>query len=100
MSERDLEAEYFAREEREKLSRLKAQSDAEAAKAAKEERAKLHHHKCGKCGGDMETHPFRGVEIEICPGCGAVLLDSGELETLAGEDEGGMLSSLFSVFKR
>ena len=32
----------------------------------------------------MEPKIFQGVEIDICPSCGAVLLDPGELEELAG----------------
>ena len=43
----------------------------------------------------METKLFKGVEIEICPNCGAVLLDPGELEQLAGKDESSFFASLF-----
>jgi hypothetical protein len=100
MSERDLEEEYFAKEDREKLAKLKAKQEAEAAAKARIARKEAHFNKCGKCGADMDTHPFRGVEIEICPECGAVLLDNGELEKLAGTDEGGMLSKMLSIFNR
>ena len=89
------EEEYFhklAQEQLNKLREVAAIEDAEAAaKAAKE----LHFHKCGKCGTDMETKLFKGVEIEICPNCGAVLLDPGELEQLAGNDESGFFAGLF-----
>lgn len=96
MSERDLEEEYFAREDREKLAKLKAKADAEAAEKALADRKVLHHHKCGKCGAGMNTRPFRGIEIEICGECGAVLLDPGELEQLAGEDQGGVMRGLLN----
>ena len=99
MPERDLEEEHFAKLDREKLAKLKAKQDAEADQQAAADRKALHFHKCGKCGDDMDTKPFRGVEIEICRACGAVLLDPGELETLAGEDQGGVLKGLFSMFK-
>lgn len=98
MPERDLEEEHFAKLDREKLAKLKAKQEAEEAAQALAARKELHHHKCGKCGADMDTHPFRGVEVEICPECGAVLLDNGELEKLAGDDQGGILSGLFSAF--
>lgn len=98
MPERDLEEEHFAKLDREKLAKLKAKQEAEAAEKAATTRKELHFNKCGKCGSDMQTHPFRGVEIEICGSCGAVLLDPGELETLAGEDQSGFFSSLFSSF--
>jgi Zn-finger nucleic acid-binding protein len=42
--------------------------------------------KCGKCGGDLSSRLFKGVEIDICADCGAVLLDPGELEQLAGQE--------------
>jgi hypothetical protein len=100
MSERDLEAEHFAKLDREKLAKLKAKQQAEAAAMAAEELRQLHHHRCGKCGTAMDTHPFRGVEIEICPACGAVLLDNGELETLAGQDQTGIVAGLFGLFSK
>ena len=100
MSERDLEEEYFAKEDREKVAKLKAKWQAEAAAAALIERRDLHFNKCGKCGAGMNTVPFRGVEIEICSECGAVLLDPGELEELAGKDKGGILTGMFSIFSK
>lgn len=97
MSERDLEEEHFAKLDREKLAKLKAKWEEEAAAKALQERRDLHFNKCGKCGADMKTEAFRGVEIEICPECNAVLLDPGELEQLAGEDQTGVLASLFGM---
>lgn len=98
MSERDLEEEYFAKREREKLAALKADLDQEAASRAVEERRELHYHRCGKCGDAMVTKGYRGVEIEVCPTCGAVLLDPGELQQLAGEDRSGVLKGMLSFF--
>lgn len=92
------EKEYFAKLEQEKKGKLKADLQAKADVAAKEECKQLHWHKCGKCGFDMQTQPFRGVEIEVCGRCGAVLLDAGELEALAGKDHGGIIAAIFSAF--
>ena len=98
MSERKQEEEYFARQDREKLAKLKAE-EAEAARLAEAEALRqLHHHRCGKCGNPMTTHPFRGVAIEGCGHCGAVLLDRGELESLAGQDQSGLLSGFVALF--
>ena len=91
----DSEQEYFHRLEQEKLEKIKADADAEAATTAAGEAKALHFHKCGKCGNDMDTVLFKGVEIERCGSCGAVLLDPGELEQLAGEDESGFFAGLF-----
>ena len=90
------EEEYFHKLAQEQLAKLREVAAIEDAKDAAEAALKLHFHKCGKCGADMKTEIFKGVEIERCPTCGAVLLDPGELEQLAGKDESGFFSSLFS----
>lgn len=97
---KDPEAEYFARLDKEKKEALAAQVAAEKAQADKEERKRLHHMKCGKCGGDFAPQAFRGVTIDLCGDCGSVLLDPGELEQLAGKDESGALAGLVRFFKK
>ncbi|MEN0064159.1 MAG: zf-TFIIB domain-containing protein [Myxococcota bacterium] len=92
------EDEYFHKLDQEAKARLRAKLDAEMSEKEAEERKKLHFHKCGKCGTDMQTLIFRGIEIESCPNCGAVLLDPGELQTLAGEDQTATFRSFFSMF--
>lgn len=92
------EDEYFHREEQEKLARLKAAAVAEEAAAALKARKDAHFHKCGKCGADMATELFKGVEIEICGECGGVLLDAGELQALAGRDESSALQTIGDLF--
>ena len=91
----DHEDEYFHREDQAKLDKLRGKVSAENAETEAEAKKALHFHKCGKCGTDMDTMLFKGVEIEKCPGCGAVLLDPGELEELAGSDESGFFAGLF-----
>ena len=100
MSEKghDAEAEYFARIDRENKERLARQVADEKAAAAAAERKALHAGKCGKCGGGLQARNFRGVEIDVCGDCGAVLLDPGELEQLAGRDESSVVASLASFF--
>lgn len=92
------ENKYFEKLEAEKRARLakelKAQREAEVLAARKA----AHWLRCGKCGADMATHVFRGVEIEVCPDCGAVLLDQGELEALAGQDKSGVFQHLRELF--
>ncbi len=92
------EDEYFARLEAEKKARLaSALADKDAEKHSAELREQ-HFHRCGKCGQEMVTTHFKGVEIEVCPSCGAVLLDPGELQQLAGEERHGLLQGIASVF--
>ena len=90
------EEEYFLKLRTEQLAKLRAVADIEDAEAAAEAAKELHFHMCGKCGKNMETTLFRGVEIERCT-CGAVLLDPGELEILAGKDESGFFTELFGL---
>ena len=100
MSEKghDAEAEYFARQDRENKERLARQLAEERAVTEAAERRALHAGHCGKCGGTLVSRAFRGVEIDVCGGCGAVLLDPGELEQLAGKDESGVVGALAAFF--
>jgi rubrerythrin len=93
-----LEEDYFQKLESEAKARLKDKLEADLSRLELEEKKKLHYHMCGKCGSEMETKAFRGIEIEICPTCGAVLLDPGELHDLAGADQTSVFSSFFSMF--
>ncbi len=94
-----VEEEYFARLDKEQSAKMREILAIEKAKSAREERQKLHYMRCGKCGGEMNTHAFRGVDVDICGECGAVLLDPGELQTLAGEDQSGVLDGIKQLFR-
>ncbi len=92
------EDEYFAKLEAEKKARMatllgRADATEEAARLKD-----LHFNHCGKCGHSMLTSHYKGVEIEVCPHCGAVLLDPGELQQLAGEEHHGLLRGIAHVF--
>lgn len=97
-AKRTAEEEYFAKMNLENEAKLAAEVAAEKAKAERAQQKALHHLRCGKCGGELHTKEYRGVQIDICADCGAVLLDQGELETLAGHDESGVIAGLKSLF--
>ena len=90
------EEEYFHKLDQKAKAQMRAELEAESTAEELEKRRALHFFKCGKCGADMKTTTFRGVEIEVCESCGAVLLDPGELETLAGNDSVPTLRSLLA----
>lgn len=95
------EEEYFAREEAEKLYRLHKDKMKEHDSAKMSADKAAHWMKCGKCGYDLQTISWRNVEIDKCFRCGAILLDDGELEKLAGkEDAGQFVSSFLGIFKK
>lgn len=95
---RDPEEEYFLRLDQEKKAELARQLAEEKAAQERAQAKALHHQHCGKCGGRLAPTEFRGVEIDVCQQCGAVLLDPGELEQLAGRDESGTIARLAALF--
>ena len=95
------EEEFFAREEAEKLHRLHHEKlkSSDAAKA--DEEKTLHWMKCPKCGYGLETIKWRNHDVEKCFRCGAVVLDAGELEALAGSEHAeGFLATFSTLFKK
>jgi uncharacterized protein len=90
----DKEQEYFIAKE---VKRLKKLQEENARTMAEEERRKLkelHYMHCTKCGQKMETTTLAEVEIEICPGCGGVYLDAGELNKIVSEQTGSFTKAL------
>ena len=92
------EEEYFHREDQERIRKLKEQMEHDKDAHERQALRDLHHLRCGKCGEQMHTKVFKGLDIEVCPACGAVLLDPGELEQLVGRDESGSLSFITDFF--
>ena len=85
------EDEYFAREEREKLEKQRAA----ALKAAQETERKTHYMKCPKCGHDLKTEEFHGIQIDRCPSCHGVWLDAGEMDQVMAHEDKGLLGRVF-----
>ncbi len=94
------EDEYFHKLDQAAKARLKEEQDARDRVAALADRKLIHAGHCGRCGGMMHPRAFRGVEIDVCSECNAVLLDPGELEQLADRDRGGFAAGFFDSFKR
>ena len=46
----------------------------------------------------LQTIRWRNVDVEKCFRCGAILLDDGELEKLAGKEQ-GFFTSFGTLFK-
>lgn len=81
---RALEEDYFRRQEREVIEKMRARmaAEQEAGKTAKS----LH---CPRDNGKLAEVTFEGVQIDICETCGGAWLDAGELETLTKKESGG-----------
>lgn len=85
------EDEYFAKRDAELIT----QQRLEQQKAAMKAERRTHFMKCPKCGADLTTTDFHGVQIERCPDCAGVWLDQGELDILAGNKDPGLLGRVF-----
>ena len=92
------EDEYFHREDKERLRKLREQMESQQAEASAAALKELHFMRCGKCGNGLKTQVFKGVEIDVCTACSSVLLDPGELEQLVGKDKGGVTDMLAEMF--
>lgn len=85
------EDEYFAREEHERLAKLRAKDAADRVAAER----KSHHLRCPKCGATLKTEMFHGVQVERCPEDGGIWLDAGEIEQLMHHEDPGLLRRVF-----
>ena len=87
-----LENEYFHRQEKELLEKMKAKLETENAQEVSA--------KCPNknCDCDMKEVDFENIKIDICDKCGGVWLDGGELAQLMKKDEAkeGWFSRLFN----
>jgi len=92
------EKKYFEKIDVHKRRRI---AEDKRKKMAAEERARLkelHWRKCGNCGMDLEEISFKRQNIHKCFNCGAVLMLSGTLESLCGEER-RVVESLLDLFK-
>lgn len=95
------EEEYFARENAEKLRKLALERSRELAQAQKEEMKQLHWMRCPKCGMELQTIQFRGLDIDRCFSCGVTVFDAGELEKIGVTEEksGTVMKSILGIFR-
>jgi hypothetical protein len=98
----DKEQEYFLKIEMERLKKLREEHLAQMAEGERRKQKELHWLRCAKCGQRMESTRLGGVEVEICPDCGGVYLDAGELDKVVDEQGrerfGGAISKLRSLW--
>ncbi len=86
------EDEYFAREEAERLRRLREKDSAE--RDAKQRQS--HHMKCPKCGGNLGIESYHAVQIDRCPDCHGIWFDAGEIELILKEENSGVFAQILS----
>ena len=74
-----LENEYFLRQEKRLIQKLKEKLEAEKSEASKLE--------CPKCHGKLVESAFEEVSIEVCNHCHGVWIDADELAQIAHHEE-------------
>src|SRR5438093_12092950 len=84
------EEEYFARRDAELL---RQQREA-ARKAQTEAERRSHHMKCPKCGYDLITGEWHGIQVDQCTHRHDAGFDKGEAETLL-QHASGIISLVF-----
>ncbi len=85
------EDEYFARRDAELLR----QQRASAQQAAAQVERKSHSMKCPKCGYDLITGDWDGIQIDQCTHCHGIWFDAGEAEALLKAPQSNVLARVF-----
>ncbi|MCC7196231.1 MAG: zf-TFIIB domain-containing protein [Gemmatimonadaceae bacterium] len=88
------EEEYFLKQDAELVKEMRSRLDAER----KATERKSHYMKCPKCGADLKEHMISHVAVDVCPECGGVWLDAGELDLLRKVKEyrfGSLFAEIF-----
>jgi hypothetical protein len=85
------EDEYFARRDAELLR----QQHTAALQAAAAAERKSHYMKCPKCGYDLITNEWDGIQIEQCTHCHGVWLDAAEAQQLLKSPFPNVLARVF-----
>jgi hypothetical protein len=89
------EDEYFAKQSADLIKAKRR----EAEKAALDAERRAHYMKCPKCGSDLKTESYHGIEIDRCPACRGMWLDAGEAEDLLRREDEGIINIFKSVMK-
>jgi len=94
----ELEEEFFARQEFERVKKIEEERAREIEAEEKKSLKDLHYMRCPKCGMQLVEIDYRGVKIDRCTACEGVWLDAGELEEIS-KFAAPMMSKFFSIFE-
>jgi hypothetical protein len=90
------EEEYFAKRDADLLR----QQRATAQQAAAEAERRSHRMKCPKCGYDLLTGAWHGIQLDQCTHCHGLWLDAAEAERLVLHPEPGIIARVFRTVLR
>ncbi len=89
------EEEYFAKREAELLKARRETAERAVAEAARQ----AHYRKCPRCGADLRTEDYQGVQVDRCPEDRGIWLDAGEIDALSRREDAGIIRILKSVIR-
>ena len=89
------EDEYFVKQSADLIKAKRR----EAEKAALDAERRAHYMKCPKCGANLTTESYHGIEIDRCLECKGMWLDAGEAEDLLRREDEGIINIFKSVMK-
>jgi ribosomal protein L37AE/L43A len=95
---KDLEADYFIREDAVSKHRLSEEHKRQHKKALDEKLKALHHMKCPKCGHDLETKRLSYIDIDQCTSCGSIVLAPVDIDRFIAEEK-SILKTFIDFFK-
>lgn len=98
MKGKDLEAEYFSRENAASKHRLDEQEKRKHKKDEDEKLKALHHMKCPKCGHDLLTRRMSYIDVEQCSSCGVLVLAPEDIDKFIAEEK-SILKTFIDFFK-
>jgi len=87
---------YFARRDAE----LRRQQRGSVERAAGEAERKSHYMKCPKCGYDLITNDWDGIQIDQCTHCHGVWLDADEADALLKHPHPNIMARVFRAVLR
>jgi uncharacterized protein len=90
------EDEYFAKRDAELLRQQRSSAQHAAAEAER----KSHHMKCPKCGYDLITNDWDGIQIDQCTHCHGVWLDADEADALLKHPHPNIMARVFRAVMR
>lgn len=95
---KDLETDYFIREEGIKKHKLSEDRRREQEKLHDEDIKALHFMKCPKCGNDLHTRRMSYIDIDQCSSCGVLVIKPEDVEKFVAEEK-SILKSFIDFFK-
>src|SRR2546422_4410988 len=90
------EEEYFAKRDAELLR----QQRAAVQKTAAENERRSHYMKCPKCGYDLITGEWHGIQIDQCTHCHGMWFDAGEAQSVLAHPEPNIMGRVFRALLR